>query len=137
MANGVHALPAELLEPPSEPIELLIGRTTAMAASLIAVEIQERQNGEAQPQTARNAADAIGMLFELRRATLATGELAMPFEMIAWEEGFRALREHCDNSDGLIADLIDGVIEILGQVVEWSQTNTFDSAKNTLGCGHA
>jgi len=117
MPNGVAVhLPVEL-EPTAEPIELLIGRQTAYAASLIAMEIQEWQTGSRKLATSRQAADAIAMLFKLRAATLATGELTAEFEVIARAEGFRALRQHCDNSDGLIADLISGVLEILGKVV--------------------
>jgi hypothetical protein len=124
MVNGVRAaLPAELCEGASEQIEVLIGRQTAMAASLIAAEVQEWQNGGTKPATARQAADAIAMLFELRAATLATGELEpATFEMVARTEGIRALRPLCNNSDGLLASLVGGVLEILSKVVA-SQVN--------------
>jgi hypothetical protein len=116
VVNGV-AHPLACAQPASEPIELLIGRTTATAASLLAAEVQEWQTGNRKLATSRQAADAIAMLFELRAATLATGELAMPFEEIARAQGIAMLRRHCDNSDGLIADLIDEVISILTNIV--------------------
>jgi uncharacterized protein (DUF849 family) len=116
MVNGIKtALPAEL-EPPSKSIEATIGQTTAWAASCIAAEIEEWRVDKRQPETMRNATDAIATLYELRAATLATGEID-DFEAVAQAEGFRALREHCDNSDELITALINGVIEILGDVV--------------------
>ena len=129
MVNGAHVvLPAEL-EPPQESIENIIGRATAVAASLLAAEIEEQRNGGVKPATMHAGADALAQLYWLRSAVIRTGELDTSFEMVARTEGFRALREHCNNSDGLIADLIDGTLEILSKIV---RANTMNSLQHTL-----
>jgi hypothetical protein len=126
MVNGVKtALPAEL-EPLPEPIETTIGRATAVCASLLAAEIEEWRDGGVKPATMHAGADALAQLYALRTAVIRTGELDASFEVVARAEGFRALREHCDNSDGLIVDLIDGTLEILANVVR-AQADTRNS----------
>jgi hypothetical protein len=118
MPNGVAVvLPVELAPSSTDtPIELAIGEATAVAASRLAAEIDEWRVNKRQPETMRNAADAIATLYELRVAALATGEIDN-FEAIARAAGFRTLRQYCNNSDGLIATLIDGTLEILANVV--------------------
>jgi hypothetical protein len=47
-------------------------------------------------ETKRNAGELVARLYELRAATLATGELSAEFEVIARAQGIQALRQHCE-----------------------------------------
>jgi hypothetical protein len=119
MPNGVAVhLPVELEPTAERSIEFAIGEATAVAASLLAAEIEEWRVNKRQLATTQQATDAIVRLYELRRAVLATGELLMnEFEVVARQHGFQALRQHCGNSDDLVMALVDGVIKILTGVV--------------------
>jgi hypothetical protein len=100
---------------PSEPLEEIIGQAVASAALALAAGVHECFSSGLTPKTRTAGGDAIGLLWELKQATL--GEIP-DFEQIAREYGTKALAQKCNGGwqprQGGV--LIDGVIEILGKV---------------------
>ena len=112
--------------PPSERLEPLIGECMAAAAIQVLFDAAEYEAGRRVPWVGQRTegGDRIAELYELRQVALMTGELYADFEQVARVHGIAAL---CKRANGrlsmrMIGILIDGVLEVLGKVVQ-SQIN--------------
>jgi hypothetical protein len=101
-----------------QPIEFLIGRTMALAVTIMAKGIEEWRNGGISQATLQEAGRSMERLYWLRHAALATGKLSSDFELTARSEGLRMLRKYCKGaSDRVLEILVDGELEVLNRLV--------------------
>jgi hypothetical protein len=97
------------------PLEQIIGEVTADAAVALALALREFQTDELSSRTRVHGGDRIAQLFELRLVYAGW----IDFYAVARARGTRLLQERYgrDINARTIAVLIDGVLEILQQVV--------------------
>ena len=115
MLTAPAPLPVASALPSALPLEQTIGGVTADAAVVLARALREFQNDGLSARTRTHWGDLIAQLFELWQ--VCAGQIN--FCAVARARGARLLQERYgrDINARTIAVLIDGVLEILQQVV--------------------
>jgi hypothetical protein len=114
MLTTPASLPAASPQPSALPLEALIGEITAGAALEIARALHDQNDGLSFRNATSAFGDRIARLFELWQVCAG-----IDFYTVAGTAGARLLRERYgeDLDARTIAVLIDGVLEVLQQVV--------------------
>ena len=115
MLTAPAPLPVASAPPSALPLEQILGEVAADAAVVLARALREFQNGGLSPRTRGHWGDLIARLFELWQ--VGVGQIDV--YSAARARGARLLQERYGRNINArtIAVLIDGVIEILQQVV--------------------
>ena len=115
MLTAPTSLPVAPALPSALPLEQIIGEVTADAAVVLARALREFQNDGLSARTRTHWGDLIAQLFKLWQ--VCAGQV--DFYAVTRARGARLLQERYgeDINARTIAVLIDGVLEILQQIV--------------------